>query len=249
MQRRAALATGGIGTALGSHRVAFEQGKKTPRSCAGNGAPSPGARRSPPGNSTKAESHSRLITDNMVGHFLEIRKSWGSCTARPHRRQRANPQTKSAPTRCLSRQGEQRPIFHRRPGLHLRPCHPRREHIPIEDALAAEVTHFQGVASLPTSTRRHPAFGPSPAPGHRAIFTERGAPRSIAIFSRFLPRATSSALIHVDHVASKDNFAGSQYEFPLCVRKIGGVKRILMQAVSYRPGRLRAPRDLLSSGS
>jgi len=61
-----ALATGGIGTALGVIRVAFEQAKNS-TSCAGNAPLSPG--RAP----HRLELHKggiplTLITDNMVGH-------------------------------------------------------------------------------------------------------------------------------------------------------------------------------------
>src|ERR1700730_18272904 len=93
-----ALATGGIGTALGVIRVAFEQGKKIHVLVPETRPYLQGARL------TAWELHRggiplTLITDNMVGHFLKSGKVGAIVTGADRIAANGDPPIKSAPTR------------------------------------------------------------------------------------------------------------------------------------------------------
>ena len=55
---------------------------------------------------------------------------------------------------------------------------PDGDHIPIEERSAAEVTHLQGIRIAPDVHAAHPAFDVTPARYIAAIFTERGVARA-----------------------------------------------------------------------
>jgi hypothetical protein len=93
-----ALATAGIGTALGVIRVAIEQGHKLHVLVPETRPYLQGARL------TAWELHEggvplTLITDNMVGHFMKTGKVARSSSARTASRPTATRRTKSAPIR------------------------------------------------------------------------------------------------------------------------------------------------------
>ena len=169
-----ALATAGIGTALGVIRVAFEQGKKLHVLVPETRPYLQGARL------TAWELHKggiplTLITDNMVGHFLKSGKVGAVVTGAD--RIAANGDTANkigtyqiavlAKENCV-------PFYIAAPVSTFDLAIPDGEHIPIEERSAAEVTHFRGVKIAPDVHAAHPAFDVTPARYITAIFTERG---------------------------------------------------------------------------
>lgn len=172
-----ALATGGIGTALGVIRVAIEQGKNlhvlvpetrpylqgarlTAWELQGGGVPL------------------TLITDNMVGHFLKTGKVGAIVTGAD--RVAANGDTANKigtyQIAVLARENNV-PFYIAAPVSTFDLSIPDGEHIPIEERSAAEVTHLQGVRIAPDVPAAHPAFDVTPARYIAAIFTERGVAR------------------------------------------------------------------------
>ena len=112
-----ALATAGIGTALGVIRVAYRAGEKAARAGARDAALSAG------GASDRWESMRggiplTLITDNMVGHFLKTGKV-GAIVYRGgsrRRKWRYGEQDRNVSDRGAG-QGEQRAVLYRGPGF------------------------------------------------------------------------------------------------------------------------------------
>jgi methylthioribose-1-phosphate isomerase len=169
-----ALATGGIGTALGVIRVAYEQGRKLHVLVPETRPYLQGARL------TAWELHRggiplTLITDNMVGHFLKTGKVGAIVTGAD--RIAANGDTANKigtyPMAVLAKEHNV-PFYIAAPistfDLSIRDG----EHIPIEERAAEEVTHIQGVRIAPDVHAAHPAFDVTPNRYIRAIFTERG---------------------------------------------------------------------------
>ena len=169
-----ALATGGIGTALGVIRVAYEQGRKLHVLVPETRPYLQGARL------TAWELHRggiplTLITDNMVGHFLKTGKVGAVVTGAD--RIAANGDTANKigtyPMAVLAKEHNV-PFYIAAPistfDLSIRDG----EHIPIEERAAEEVTHIQGVRIAPDVHAAHPAFDVTPNRYIRAIFTERG---------------------------------------------------------------------------
>jgi methylthioribose-1-phosphate isomerase len=173
-----ALATGGIGTALGVIRVAFEQGKKLHVLVPETRPYLQGSRL------TAWELHKggiplTLITDNMVGHFLKSGKVRAVVTGAD--RIAANGDTANKigtyQIAVLARENNV-PFYIAAPVSTFDLSIPDGEHIPIEERSAAEVTHFQGVRVAPDVHAAHPAFDVTPARHIAAIFTERGVARA-----------------------------------------------------------------------
>jgi methylthioribose-1-phosphate isomerase len=172
-----ALATGGIGTALGVIRVAFEQGKKIHVLVPETRPYLQGARL------TAWELHRggiplTLITDNMVGHFLKSGKVGAVVTGAD--RIAANGDTANKigtyQIAVLAKENDV-PFYVAAPISTFDLSIPDGEHIPIEERTAAEVTHLQGVRIAPDVHAAHPAFDVTPARYIAAIFTERGVAR------------------------------------------------------------------------
>jgi methylthioribose-1-phosphate isomerase len=184
-----ALATGGIGTALGVIRVAFEQGRKLHVLIPETRPYLQGARL------TAWELHKggiplTLITDNMVGHFLKTGKVGAIVTGAD--RIAANGDTANKigtyQIAVLAKENSV-PFYIAAPMSSFDPAIPDGDHIPIEERSAREVTHFQGVRIAPDVPAAHPAFDVTPARYIAAIFTERGVARapyteSLGVFSR-----------------------------------------------------------------
>jgi methylthioribose-1-phosphate isomerase len=172
-----ALATGGIGTALGVIRVAFEQGKKIHVLVPETRPYLQGARL------TAWELHRggiplTLITDNMVGHFLKSGKVGAIVTGADRIAANGDTANKIGTYQIAVLAKENNvPFYIAAPISTFDLSIPDGDHIPIEERTAAEVTHIQGVRIAPDVPAAHPAFDVTPARYIAAIFTERGVAR------------------------------------------------------------------------
>jgi methylthioribose-1-phosphate isomerase len=173
-----ALATGGIGTALGVIRVAFEQGRKLHVLVPETRPYLQGARLTA-WELNKGGIPLTLITDNMVGHFLKTGKVGAIITGAD--RIAANGDTANKigtyQIAVLAKENSV-PFYIAAPVSTFDLSIPDGEHIPIEERSAAEVTHLQGVRIAPDVHAAHPAFDVTPARYIAAIFTERGVARA-----------------------------------------------------------------------
>jgi len=173
-----ALATGGIGTALGVIRVAFEQGKKIHVLVPETRPYLQGARL------TAWELHKSgipltLITDNMVGHFLKTGQVGAIVTGADRIAANGDTANKIGTYQIAVLAKENNvPFYIAAPVSTFDLSIPDGEHIPIEERSAAEVTHFQGIRIAPDVVAAHPAFDVTPARYIAAIFTERGVARA-----------------------------------------------------------------------
>src|SRR5215472_3292847 len=169
-----ALATAGIGTALGVIRVAFEQGRKIHVLVPETRPYLQGARL------TAWELHKggiplTLITDNMVGHFLKTGKVGAIVTGADRIAANGDTANKIGTYQIAVLAKENKvPFYIAAPVSTFDLSIPDGEHIPIEERSAAEVTHFHGVRIAPDVHAAHPAFDVTPARYIAAIFTERG---------------------------------------------------------------------------
>jgi methylthioribose-1-phosphate isomerase len=173
-----ALATGGIGTALGVIRVAVEQGRKLHVLVPETRPYLQGARL------TAWELHRggiplTLITDNMVGHFLKSGNVKAVVTGAD--RIAANGDTANKigtyPMAVLAKENNV-PFYIAAPVSTFDLTIPDGDQIPIEERAASEVTHVQGISIAPDVQAAHPAFDVTPARYITAIFTERGIARA-----------------------------------------------------------------------
>lgn len=173
-----ALATAGIGTALGVIRVAFEQGRKIHVLVPETRPYLQGARL------TAWELHRggiplTLITDNMVGHFLKSGKVGAIVTGAD--RVAANGDTANKigtyQIAVLAKENNV-PFYIAAPVSTFDMSIASGEQIPIEERTAAEVTHIQGVRIAPDVPAAHPAFDVTPNRYISAIFTERGVAKA-----------------------------------------------------------------------
>jgi methylthioribose-1-phosphate isomerase len=173
-----ALATGGIGTALGVIRVAFEQGKKLHVLVPETRPYLQGARL------TAWELHKggiplTLITDNMVGHFLKTGKVGAIVTGADRIAANGDTANKIGTYQMAVLAKENNvPFYIAAPVSTFDLSIPDGGHIPIEERSAAEVTHLQGVRIAPDVPAAHPAFDVTPSRYIAAIFTERGVARA-----------------------------------------------------------------------
>jgi methylthioribose-1-phosphate isomerase len=173
-----ALATAGIGSALGVIRIAIEQGRKLHVLVPETRPYLQGARL------TAWELHKggiplTLITDNMVGHFLKTGKV-GAIVAGADRIAANGDTANKIGTYQIAVLAKENnvPFYVAAPISTLDLSIPDGDHIPIEERSAAEVTHFQGVRIAPDVHAAHPAFDVTAARYIAAIFTERGVARS-----------------------------------------------------------------------
>ena len=173
-----ALATAGIGTALGVIRVAFEQGKKLHVLVPETRPYLQGARL------TAWELHKggiplTLITDNMVGHFLKTEKVSAIVTGADRIAANGDTANKIGTYQIAVLAKENNvPFYIAAPVSTFDLSISDGDHIPIEERSAAEVTHLQGVRIAPDVHAAHPAFDVTPARYIAAIFTERGVARA-----------------------------------------------------------------------
>ena len=174
-----ALATGGIGTALGVIRVAFQQGHKLHVLVPETRPYLQGARL------TAWELHRggiplTLITDNMVGHFLKTGKVGAVVTGAD--RIAANGDTANKigtyNVAILARE-HGIPFYVAAPWSSIDLATATGDQIPIEERPAKEVTHHAGKQVTPDGVGIcNPAFDVTPAKYIAAIITERGVLRA-----------------------------------------------------------------------
>ncbi|HTZ49708.1 MAG TPA: S-methyl-5-thioribose-1-phosphate isomerase [Verrucomicrobiae bacterium] len=173
-----ALATAGIGTALGVIRVAFEQGRKLHVLVPETRPYLQGARL------TAWELHRggiplTLITDNMVGHFLKTGKVGAIVTGADRIAANGDTANKIGTYQIAVLAKENNvPFYIAAPTSTFDLSIPDGEHIPIEERTAQEVTHIQGVRIAPDVPAAHPAFDVTPNRYIHAIFTERGVAKA-----------------------------------------------------------------------
>src|SRR5882757_2499498 len=169
-----ALATAGIGTALGVFQVAVEQGKKLHVFVPETRPYLQGARL------TAWELHRSnipltLITDNMVGHFLKTGKVGAIVTGAD--RVAANGDTANKigtyQIAVLAKENNV-PFYIAAPVSTFDLSIPSGDHIPIEERSSDEVTQIKGISIAPDVHAAHPAFDVTPNKYITAIFTERG---------------------------------------------------------------------------
>jgi methylthioribose-1-phosphate isomerase len=169
-----ALATGGIGTALGVIRVAFEQGKKIHVLVPETRPYLQGARLTA-WELQRGGIPLTLITDNMVGHFLKTGKVGAIVTGADRIAANGDTANKIGTYQIAVLAKENNvPFYIAAPISTFDLSIPNGDHIPIEQRTAAEVTHIQGVRIAPDVPAAHPAFDVTPARYIAAIFTERG---------------------------------------------------------------------------
>src|SRR5450432_1212807 len=174
-----ALATGGIGTALGVIRVAYQQGKNIHILVPETRPYLQGARL------TAWELHKggiplTLITDNMVGHFMKTGKVGAVVTGADRIAANGDTATKIGTYQIAVLAKENNvPFYIAAPVSTFDLTIPDGDHIPIEERAASEVTHIQGVRIAPANVHAaHPAFDVTPNRYITAIFTERGVAKA-----------------------------------------------------------------------
>ena len=173
-----ALATGGIGTALGVIRVAFEQGKKIHVLVPETRPYLQGARLTA-WELQRGGIPLTLITDNMVGHFLKKGNVGAIVTGADRIAANGDTANKIGTYQIAVLAKENNVPFYVAAPISTFDLSIRDgEHIPIEERAAAEVTHLQGVRIAPDVHAAHPAFDVTPARYIAAIFTERGVARA-----------------------------------------------------------------------
>jgi len=169
-----ALATAGIGTALGVIRVAFEQGHKLHVLVPETRPYLQGARLTA-WELDRGGIPLTLITDNMVGHFLKTGKVGAIVTGADRIAANGDTANKIGTYQMAVLAKENNvPFYIAAPISTFDLSTPDGEHIPIEERNALEVTHIQGVRIAPDVPAAHPAFDVTPHRYIRGIFTERG---------------------------------------------------------------------------
>jgi methylthioribose-1-phosphate isomerase len=169
-----ALATAGIGTALGVIRVAVESGRKL-RVFVPETRPYLQGARLTAWELAEGGIPLTLITDNMVGHFLKTAKIGAVVVGAD--RIAANGDTANKigtyQMAVLARENSV-PFYVAAPISTLDLSIPSGESIPIEERPAEEVTHIRGIQIAPDVEAAHPAFDVTPARLITAIITECG---------------------------------------------------------------------------
>ena len=173
-----ALATAGIGTALGVIRVAYEQGRKLHVLVPETRPYLQGARL------TAWELHRggiplTLITDNMVGHFLKTGTVGAIVTGAD--RVAANGDTANKigtyQIAVLAKENNV-PFYIAAPVSTFDLSIPDGSYIPIEERSSDEVIYIKNVRIAPDVKAAHPGFDVTPARYITAIITERGIARA-----------------------------------------------------------------------
>ena len=186
-----ALATAGIGTALGVIRVAVEQGHKLHVLVPETRPYLQGARLTA-WELYKGGIPLTLITDNMVGHFLKTGKVGAVVTGADRVAANGDTANKIGTYQIAVLAKENKvPFYIAAPISTLDLSIPDGEHIPIEERSATEVTHLQGVRIAPDVPAAHPAFDVTPARYIAGIITERGVAR--APYRESLARLTDAS--------------------------------------------------------
>ncbi|MGA9633026.1 MAG: S-methyl-5-thioribose-1-phosphate isomerase, partial [Candidatus Acidiferrales bacterium] len=173
-----ALATGGIGTALGVIRVAVDTGHKIEVLVPETRPYLQGARL------TAWELHRdhiplTLITDNMVGHFLKT-GNVGAVVVGADRIARNGDTANKIGTYGIAVLAREHgiPFYVAAPISTIDMSIASGEQIPIEERSQEEVTHLAGVRISADVRAAHPAFDVTPSKFIAAIITERGVARA-----------------------------------------------------------------------
>jgi methylthioribose-1-phosphate isomerase len=189
-----ALATAGIGSALGVIRVAIEQGHKLSVLVPETRPYLQGARL------TAWELHEggvplTLITDNMVGHFMKTGSVKAVVVGADRIAANGDTANKIGTYQIAVLAHEHGvPFYVAAPVSTFDLTIASGEQIPIEERPADEVTHFRGVHIAPAGVAAaHPAFDVTPARLIAAIFCERGVAR--APYTESLRRLAESVAI------------------------------------------------------
>jgi methylthioribose-1-phosphate isomerase len=173
-----ALATAGIGSALGVIRVAIEQGHKLHVIVPETRPYLQGARL------TAWELHEggvplTLITDNMVGHFMK-KGSVGAVVVGADRIAANGDTANKIGTYQIAVLAHEHgvPFYVAAPVSTFDLAISSGEQIPIEERSPDEVTHLRGVRIAPDVAVANPAFDVTPARLISAIICERGVARA-----------------------------------------------------------------------
>ncbi len=173
-----ALATGGIGTALGVIRMAVETKHQLEVLVPETRPYLQGARL------TAWELHQdgiplTLITDNMVGHFLKT-GGVGAVVVGADRIARNGDTANKIGTYGIAVLAREHgiPFYVAAPISTLDLSIPSGDQIPIEERAEDEVTHIGGTRISPPVRAAHPAFDVTPSRFISAIITERGVARA-----------------------------------------------------------------------
>ena len=173
-----ALATAGIGTALGVFRVAVEQGKKLHVLVPETRPYLQGARL------TAWELHKggiplTLITDNMVGHFLKTGTVGAIVTGADRVASNGDTANKIGTYQIAVLAKENNvPFYIAAPVSTFDLSIPDGSYIPIEERSSDEVIYIKNVRIAPDVQAAHPGFDVTPARYITAIITERGIARA-----------------------------------------------------------------------
>jgi methylthioribose-1-phosphate isomerase len=173
-----ALATAGIGSALGVIRTAIEEGHKLSVLVPETRPYLQGARL------TAWELHEggvplTLITDNMVGHFMKAGKVAAVVVGADRIAANGDTANKIGTYQIAVLAKEHGvPFYVAGPVSTFDLKILSGEQIPIEERPAEEVTHFRGVRIAPDVPAAHPAFDVTPARLISAIICERGVARA-----------------------------------------------------------------------
>ena len=183
-----ALATAGIGTALGVIRVAIEEGHQLEVLVPETRPFLQGSRL------TAWELHEdgiplTLITDNMVGHFLRT-GGVGAVVVGADRIAANGDTANKIGTYGIAVLAKENnvPFYVAAPISTIDLSLPTGDQIPIEERSPAEVTHAAGIRTAPDVRAAHIAFDVTPHRYITAIITENGVARPP--FSESLPKAT-----------------------------------------------------------
>ena len=195
-----ALATAGIGTALGVIRVAVDQGRKL-RVFVPETRPYLQGARLTAWELAEGGIPLTLITDNMVGHFLKTGKVGAVVVGAD--RIAANGDTANKigtyQIAVLARENSV-PFYVAAPISTLDLSIASGESIPIEERPAEEVTHIRGVRIAPAVEAANPAFDVTPARLITAIITERGV--ATAPYRDSLARLFSESALQQEKAAT-----------------------------------------------
>ena len=173
-----ALATAGIGSALGVIRTAIEEGHKLSVLVPETRPYLQGARL------TAWELHEAgvpltLITDNMVGHFMKQGKVDAVVVGADRIAANGDTANKIGTYQIAVLAREHNVAFYvAAPVSTFDLSISSGEQIPIEERSAEEVTHIRGVRIAPDVPAAHPAFDVTPARLISAIICERGVARA-----------------------------------------------------------------------
>lgn len=173
-----ALATGGIGTALGVIRMAIEGGYRIEVLVPETRPFLQGARLTA-WELNQDRIPLTLITDNMVGHFLKT-GGVSAVVVGADRIARNGDTANKIGTYGIAVIAKENhvPFYVAAPISTLDLTLPTGDQIPIEERSAAEVTHLAGVRIAPDVPAAHIAFDVTPARYITAIITENGVARA-----------------------------------------------------------------------